>query len=93
MTWLAETAMLSHGWRRFALLMLAGAIAGLSVPPLFVLPALFIAFLIWVWCLDGAEKARGWRRLVGPAFGIGIRQRLAVIAAGDAGADPRHVHE
>lgn len=72
MTWLAETAMLSHGWRRFALLMLAGAIAGLSVPPLFVLPALFIAFPIWVWCLDGAEKARGWRRLVGPAFGIGF---------------------
>ena len=72
MTWLAETAMLSHGWRRFLLLLLAGAVAGLSVPPLFVVPALFIAFPIWVWCLDGAEKQRGWRRLFGPAFTIGF---------------------
>ena len=72
MTWLAETAMLSHGWRRFLLLLLAGALAGLSVPPLFVLPALFIAFPVWVWCLDGAEKQRGWRRVFGPAFAIGF---------------------
>jgi apolipoprotein N-acyltransferase len=72
MTWLAETAMLSHGWRRFLLLMLAGAIAGLSVPPLFIVPALFISFPLWVWCLDGAERPRGWRRLFGPAFAIGF---------------------
>jgi apolipoprotein N-acyltransferase len=72
MTWLAETAMLSHGWRRFALLVLAGAVAGLSVPPLFVLPALFIAFPVWVWCLDGATPGRGWRRLFGQAFAIGF---------------------
>ena len=43
MTWLAETAMLSHGWRHFLLLVLAGAVAGLSIPPLFVVPALFVA--------------------------------------------------
>ncbi|MHA6689353.1 apolipoprotein N-acyltransferase [Devosia sp. A449] len=72
MTWLAETAMLSHGWRRFLLLVLAGAVAGLSVPPLFILPALFISFPIWVWCLDGAERQRGWRRLFGPGFTIGF---------------------
>lgn len=72
MTWLAETAMLSHGWRRFVLLLLAGALAGLSVPPFFVLPALFLAMPIWVWALDGAERARGWRRLFGPAFSIGF---------------------
>ena len=72
MTWLAETAMLSHGWRRFLLLVVAGAIAGLSVPPLFVLPALFVTFPLWVWCLDGAERQRGWRRLFGPAFSIGF---------------------
>ncbi|MCZ4347733.1 apolipoprotein N-acyltransferase [Devosia neptuniae] len=72
MTWLAETAMLSHGWRRFLLLLIAGALAGLSVPPLFVLPALFIAFPIWIWSLDGAETTRGWRRLFGPAFSIGF---------------------
>jgi apolipoprotein N-acyltransferase len=72
MTWLAETAMLSHGWRRFLLLLVAGAIAGLSVPPLFILPALFLAMPIWVWALDGAETGRGWRRLLGPAFTIGF---------------------
>lgn len=72
MTWLAETAMLSHGWRRFLLLLVAGALAGLSVPPFFVLPALFVAMPIWVWALDGAERASGWRRLFGPAFRIGF---------------------
>ena len=72
MTWLAETAMLSHGWRRFALLLLAGAVAGLSVPPLFVVPALFVSFPLWVWCLDGAGRQRSWRRVLGPAFTIGF---------------------
>lgn len=72
MTWLAETAMLSHGWRRFLLLVVAGAIAGLSVPPLFIVPALFVTFPIWVWCLDGAERKSGLRRLFGPAFTIGF---------------------
>ena len=72
MTWLAETAMMSHGWRRFLLLVVAGAIAGLSIPPLFILPALFVTLPIWVWCLDGAEQRRGWRRMFGPAFAIGF---------------------
>lgn len=72
MTWLAEITMLSHGWRRFVLLVLAGALAGLSVPPFFVLPALFVAMPFWVWALDGAERRQGWRRLFGPAFSIGF---------------------
>ena len=72
MTWLAETAMLSHGWRRFALLVIAGAIAALSIAPWFILPALFVTFPIWIWCLDGAERRRGWRRVFGPAFTIGF---------------------
>ncbi|NMA98535.1 MAG: apolipoprotein N-acyltransferase [Phyllobacteriaceae bacterium] len=72
MTWLAETAMLSHGWRRFLLLLVAGALAGLSVPPFFILPVLFLAMPIWVWALDGAERGRGWRLLFGPAFSIGF---------------------
>jgi apolipoprotein N-acyltransferase len=71
-TWLAETAMLAHGWRRWLLLIVAGAISALSVPPLFILPALFVGMPIWVWSLDGAEKSRGWRWIVGPAFRIGL---------------------
>jgi len=64
--------MLAHGWRRFLLLLLLGAIAGTSVPPLFVLPALFVTFPFWVWALDGAERRGGLGRLLGPAFGIGF---------------------
>src|SRR5690554_6012545 len=72
MTWLAETAMLSQGWRRFLLLLAAGGLAGLSVPPFFLLPLLFLAMPVWVWALDGAERPKGWRRLFGPAFAIGF---------------------
>ena len=64
--------MLSFGWRRFLLLALAGAVAGLSVPPLFVLPALFVAVPVWIWALDGAERQRGLRRLFGAPFAIGF---------------------
>jgi len=76
MTWLAETAMLAHGWRRFLMLLVAGAIAGLSVPPFYILPALFLTMPIWVWALDGAERLPGWRRIFGPAFTIGFAYGL-----------------
>jgi len=72
MTRLAEWTMLSHGWRRFLVLMLAGAVAALSIPPLFILPALFVTVPFWVWALDGAERRSGIQRLFGPAFGIGF---------------------
>ena len=65
--------MLAHGWRRLLMLFLAGALAGLSVPPFFLLPVLFVAFPVWVWALDGAERRRSWfGRLFGPAFAIGF---------------------
>jgi apolipoprotein N-acyltransferase len=71
-TWLAESAMLSYGWRRFLLLVIAGAFAGLSAPPLFILPALFVGMPILVWCLDGAERLRGLRAFFSPAFVVGF---------------------
>lgn len=65
--------MLAHGWRRFLMLLVAGAIAALSVPPFFVVPALFVAFPVLVWALDGAERRKGLLgRLFGPAFTIGF---------------------
>ncbi|MEO8758687.1 MAG: apolipoprotein N-acyltransferase [Devosia sp.] len=72
MTRLAEWTMLAHGWRRFLLLLVAGAVAALSIPPLFILPALFVTFPLWVWALDGAERRTGLQRIFGPAFGIGF---------------------
>lgn len=73
MTWLAETCMLSQGWRRLLIVFLAGAVAALSVPPLFVLPALFLGLPVWVWCLDGAETGSGaLGRVFSPAFWIGF---------------------
>lgn len=80
MTWLAESAILSYGWRRFVLLGLAGAVAALSAAPLFFVPALFLAMPFLVWCLDGAERMRGWRRLLSPAFGIGFAFGLGYFA-------------
>lgn len=72
MTRLAEWAMLSHGWRRFLMLVVAGAVAALSIPPLFILPALFVTVPLWVWALDGAERRTGLGRIFGPAFTIGF---------------------
>jgi apolipoprotein N-acyltransferase len=73
MTWLAETMMLSHGWRRFLMLVMAGAVAATSAPPLFFLPALFIAIPVWIWALDGAERKHTLLgRVFGPAFWVGF---------------------
>lgn len=72
MTRLAEWTMLSHGWRRFLLMLVLGAIAATSAPPLFILPALFVTFPFWVWALDGAERKRGLGLVFGPAFRIGF---------------------
>jgi apolipoprotein N-acyltransferase len=82
MTWLAETMMLSHGWRRFLILVVAGAIAATSAPPLFFLPALFLALPVWIWALDGAERKRTLLgRIFGPAFSIGFAFGLGYFCA------------
>jgi len=72
MNWLAQKFILAFGWRRALMMLAAGALAGLSMPPMFFLPALFIAMPVWVWALDGAERATGWSLIFGPAFQIGF---------------------
>ena len=72
MTRLAEWTMLSHGWRRFLVMLVAGALAALSIAPWFIVPALFVTFPFWVWALDGAERRTGLGRIFGPAFWIGF---------------------
>ena len=72
MTRLAQICILAHGWRRALLMLSAGSVAALSMPPLFFLPALFLALPLWIWCLDGAEAVQGWHRPFGAAFSIGF---------------------
>jgi len=68
----SQWCLLVHGWRRFGVALVAGAIAALSMPPLFVFPALFVAYPILVWLLDGVETQLTWRqKLIGPAFRVG----------------------
>ncbi|MEX0860374.1 MAG: apolipoprotein N-acyltransferase [Cucumibacter sp.] len=72
MTALAQSLMLSSGLARLGIAFAAGAIAALSLPPLFFLPALFVGVTALVWLLDGAERIRTiGGRLFGPAFRIG----------------------
>ena len=58
-----------RGWRRAALLPIAGAAAGLALPPFDFWPLLFLAFPVLVWALEGVSKreafATGW------LFGLG----------------------
>ncbi|VAW21013.1 hypothetical protein MNBD_ALPHA12-1972, partial [hydrothermal vent metagenome] len=72
MNWLAQKFILAFGWRRALMMLAAGALAGLSMPPMFLLPALFVAMPVWVWALDGVETTTGWSRVFGPAFRIGF---------------------
>jgi apolipoprotein N-acyltransferase len=71
-TALAQFVMLSSGFVRYGLAFLAGAVSALALPPLFILPALFVGLPVVVWLLDGAEAKRSFTgRLFGPAFRIG----------------------
>ena len=55
-----------RGWPRAGLAIAAGCVAALSLPPLNLWPALFIAVPVFL-ALLGGEAARGWRS----GFGIG----------------------
>jgi apolipoprotein N-acyltransferase len=76
---LAERVVLLWGWRRLLAAKAAGAVAGLALPPLGVLPALGLAFPLAVWLIDGATQGPGrfnWRTLraafaAGWGFGFG----------------------
>ncbi|HEX9770619.1 MAG TPA: apolipoprotein N-acyltransferase [Kiloniellales bacterium] len=57
-------------WRAFAMAVVFGALAAGALPPLHVLPLLWVAFPGLLWLLDGAGR---WPRafLTGWAFGLG----------------------
>ena len=58
------------GWRRLLAAILAGVLAAAALPPLYVLPALWIAFPVLFWLIDAAARARD-AALVGWGFGFG----------------------
>ena len=70
---IAERIMLSWGWRRIALAMLAGAFGALGLPPISFFPVLFLSLPVLVWLIDGAAGPAD-ASLVGrlaPAFWTG----------------------
>lgn len=69
----AHAVTLSWGWRRAAMVAIAGALGALSLAPFHVFPVLWITFPVLVWALDGAADLGEGGRLarVGPAFLIG----------------------
>ena len=72
LSWIYRICILSFGWRRLLIMLVAGAIAAFSMPPFLFLPMLFVTMPLWVWCLDGAERSSGWGLVFGPSFWIGF---------------------
>ncbi|MCF6325916.1 MAG: apolipoprotein N-acyltransferase [Devosiaceae bacterium] len=80
MSWISRICILSFGWRRLLIMLIAGGIAALSMPPFLFLPLLFVTFPLWVWCLDGAERSSGLGLVFGPSFWIGFSFGLGYFA-------------
>lgn len=76
---ISHAVTLLWGWRRMAVVALAGALAALAQAPFHAFPVLWISFPVLVWALDGAVEldrtgalARLWPAFrVGWAFGFG----------------------
>lgn len=68
---LAGRIMLLWGWRRALLAIIAGAVAALALSPLNFVVALFVAFPVLVWLLDGTAggpQGGGGRRFLSAFF-------------------------
>lgn len=66
---------LSWGWKRAAISLVAGALSSLAMEPFNIWPILFLTFPVVVWQIDGAGAGR-WRgvpaaALTGWCFGLG----------------------
>jgi len=59
------------GWRRLAVAALAGVVSVLALPPIHVVPVLFVTLPMVLWLLDGAATRRA-AFAVGWAFGFGF---------------------
>ena len=70
---ISHAVMLLWGWRRMAVVALAGALGALSLAPFHAFPVLWISFTVLVWALDGAVEMKEGNRLarLGPALRVG----------------------
>jgi apolipoprotein N-acyltransferase len=50
---------LSWGWKRAAIALIAGALSSLAMAPFNAWPVLFLTFPVMVWLIDGAAAGRG----------------------------------
>ena len=66
---IARSVSVLSGWRRAALLLIAGAAAGFAMPPFYIWPLLFVAFPVLVWALDDVPSRRAFA--TGWLFGLG----------------------
>ena len=71
----ALSILLTWGWKRVALAVLAGALSALAMAPFNAWPVLFLTFPVLVWLIDGAAAGR-WRGVPAAAlsgfwFGLG----------------------
>lgn len=58
-----------RGWRRALAALLLGATAALALPPIYIVPALIVAFTGFVWLLRGTAS---WRGAAGAGFLFGL---------------------
>src|SRR5581483_5050079 len=58
LTRLSHAVMLSWGWRRAAIALVAGAASALALAPFNAWPVLFVTFPIAVWLIEGASAGR-----------------------------------
>lgn len=72
---LGLAVILSWGWKRAAIALVAGALSALAMAPFNAWPVLFLTFPVMVWLIDGAGAGR-WRGVPAAAmagwwFGLG----------------------
>lgn len=81
---LAAYIMLSSGWRRFLIALLAGALGALMLPPFGIFIIGFVSFPVLVWLLDGAsgDPDRSFIVRMAPSFFTGWAFGLGYFVAG-----------
>ena len=76
---------LSWGWRRAAIALIAGALSALAMEPFNAWPVLFITFPVMVWLIDGAGAIRARYDKIHLIDGAGAGRWRGVPAAAMAG--------